>query len=93
MIKELTEDQGKISEETDFSCFPYKVKCIQKYLKEDPDQGMWLMSMYRIYRNVVTLSGILLNCLAVRNCKKIPNQETGLGNRGCPKVLNDTKWF
>ena len=40
MIKELTEDQGKISEKTDFSCFPYKVKCIQKYLKEDPDQGM-----------------------------------------------------
>ena len=40
MIKELTEDQGKISEKTDFSCFPYKVKCIQKYLKEDPDQGI-----------------------------------------------------
>ena len=40
MIKELTEDQGKISEKTDFSSFPYKVKCTQKYLKEDPDQGM-----------------------------------------------------
>ena len=40
MIKELTEDQGKIGEKTDISCFPYKVKSIQKYLKEDPDQGM-----------------------------------------------------
>ena len=39
MIKELTEDQGKIGEKTDISCFPYKVKSIQKYLKEDPDQG------------------------------------------------------
>ena len=29
--------------------------------------------------------------LAVRGDKKSPNQETDLGNRGCLKVLNDTK--
>ena len=29
--------------------------------------------------------------LAVRNSKKSPNQETGVGNRGSLKVLNDTK--
>jgi hypothetical protein len=29
--------------------------------------------------------------LAVRNGKKSPNQETGSGNRGRLKVLNDTK--
>ena len=40
MIKELTEDQGKIGEKTDISSFPYKIKSIQTYLKEDPDQGM-----------------------------------------------------
>ena len=32
------------------------------------------------------------NCLAVRSGKKSPNQETGLGNRGCLKVLNDIKF-
>ena len=31
------------------------------------------------------------SCLAVRSGKKSPNQETGLGNRGCLKVLNDIK--
>ena len=29
--------------------------------------------------------------LAVKSNKKSPNQVTGLGNRGCLKVLNDTK--
>jgi hypothetical protein len=29
--------------------------------------------------------------LDVRSSKKSPNQETGLGNRGHLKVLNDTK--
>ena len=32
------------------------------------------------------------SCLAVRSGKKSPNQETGLGNRGLLKVLNDTKF-
>ena len=32
-----------------------------------------------------------LSRLAVRSGKKSPNQETGLGNRGRLKVLNDTK--
>jgi hypothetical protein len=31
------------------------------------------------------------HCIAVRNVKKSPGQETGLGNRGCLKVLKDTK--
>ena len=31
-----------------------------------------------------------LSHLAVRSGKKSPNQETGLGNRGCLKVLNAT---
>ena len=39
MIKELTEDQGGISEKTDFS-FPYKEEYTHEYFKEDPDQGM-----------------------------------------------------
>ena len=35
---------------------------------------------------------LLTSCpLAVRNVKKSPGQETGLGNRGRLKVLNDTK--
>ena len=28
---------------------------------------------------------------AMRNCKKIPSQETGLGNRGFLEALNDSK--
>ena len=32
-----------------------------------------------------------LSLFAVRSDKKSPNQETGLGNRGRLKVLNDTK--
>ena len=32
------------------------------------------------------------SCVAVRSGKKSPNQETGLGNRGHLKVLNDTKF-
>ena len=33
------------------------------------------------------------SCVAVRSGKKSPNQETGLGNRGHLKVLNDTKFI
>ena len=39
MIKELTEDHGRISEITDFS-FPYEEEYTHKYFKEDLDQGM-----------------------------------------------------
>ena len=37
-------------------------------------------------------TGCYYSCLAVRSDKKSLNQETGLGNRGFLKVLNDTKF-
>ena len=34
---------------------------------------------------------LTMNGLAERSCKKSTRQETGMRNRGCLKVLNDTK--
>ena len=36
-------------------------------------------------------SNLVLNYLITRMSKKVPNQETGLGDRGRLKVLKDTK--
>ena len=53
-----------------------------------------LMAVRLDYSYKLQCAGQLGRCqsrLAVRNCKKSPNQETGLGNRGHLKVVKDTK--
>ena len=42
-------------------------------------------------KNEIETTGIELEPVCLRNSKKSPNQETGLGNRGHLNVLKDIK--
>ena len=54
-----------------------------------------VMGWHSFWGSFLTLSPCLMRIqlepVCLRNGKKSPNQETGLGNRGHMKVLNDTK--
>ena len=50
-----------------------------------------LFSKYEMKFSRKYRAGLILSRFTVRNGKKSPNQETGLGNMGHLKVLNDTK--
>ena len=49
------------------------------------------MARANLPTSVDTSINVIRAALFVRSDKKSPNQETGLGNRGHLKVLNDTK--